>query len=859
MQTAVVLRLARRYIVRRLLQSVLFILGVALGVAVVIAIDLANGSATRAFELSTESVTGRATHQVVGGPAGLPTETFRQLRIDLGLERLAPAIEGYVRVRELGDQPLRMFGVDPFLEAPFRDYLSTSAVTGETENITESIAAFIAEPNTALLSATLAQRFGVVPGDTITLRRGGEPVTLRVVGTLQPEDDVSATALEDLLLVDIATAQSVIGTDGRISHVDLILPAGYDTSAITAILPAGARLITVTDGDSTIAQMTAAFELNLQALSLLALVVGGFLIYNTVTFNVVQRRPVIGTLRSLGATRDQIFLLILSEAVLLTLIGTLLGLGLGIIFGRGAVAIVSQAVSNLYFTVNVNTVSVQPASLIKGAAVGVIMSVVAAVIPSWDATRIPPVGVLQRSALEDQTLKLLPYITGLAVLLNLAGVGLLLIPSSSVVLSFMALFCIVIGSALFTPGLLVTVMGGITPVTGSLFGVLGRMAPRAVSRSLSRTSVAVAALTVAVSVIVGVSVMIASFRVTVSEWLAVTLGADVYISPPLLTSTQVTVGMDAGIRELVANVEGVSAVSSARGTRVVAPDYPDLPPVGLTAVETDLSAGARRFVWNNAPNGDYQAALMDGMIMVSEPFAFRRNITPQNNTLRLLTDRGEHTFTIMGVFYDYSTDQGTVFMSMDTYHRYWDDRQISSVAAYVDPDVTTIDAVINQLETETLVGLDLNVQSNRTLRQSVFDVFDQAFSITIALRLLATVVAFIGILSALLALQMENTRQYGLMRAVGLTPGQLRRFTLLQTGLMGLVSGLLALPLGLALAAVLVFVINIRSFGWSMGFTPLPQDMLQAFSVAMVAALVAGVYPAWRLGQLITARALRSE
>ena len=855
-----VLRLAQRYTSRRLFQSVLFVLGVALGVAVVIAIDLANGSASRAFELSTESVTGRATHQILGGPAGLPTDIYRQVRLDLDIDTSAPVIEGVAQAAELGQQPLRVLGVDPFAEPPFRSYLSGVEVLGEDAraDALEALNAFIAEPGTVLVSQTLADRFGLDVGDSITLRAGATPSTVEIVGLLRPQDDVSRQALEDLLLMDIATAQTAVGEPGRLSRVDLILPPDYPLDAIREILPQGARLASTSESDSTIAQMTEAFELNLQALSLLALVVGGFLIYNTVTFNVVQRRPVIGTLRSLGMTRRQIFAFILTEAVLLAVVGTVLGLALGVILGRGAVQIVSQAVNNLYLTVNVNTVTVAPMTLVKGAVVGIVASTVAAIIPSWDATRTAPAGVLRRSSIEDQTVKLVPYITAAAVIFNLIGVGLLLVPSESITLSFTALFFIVVGSALFTPGLLVLVMWAIVPLTERVFGVLGRMAPRAVSRSLSRTSVAVAALTVAVSVIVGVSVMISSFRTTVSDWLETTLGADVYISPPSLASNRTSAGMSPEVEDLVADVDGISRVSVARQVTVTAPDYPDMPPANLNAISFDIAEGARRFVWNNAPDGDYQQALDSGGIVVSEPFAYRRDITQENNMLTLLTDEGEQTFQVYGVFYDYSTDQGTIFMDMDVYRSYYNDDEISSVGAFVE-DGVEIESVIDTLETETLVGYDLQVQSNRALRAGVFEVFNQAFSITVALRLLATIVAFIGILSALLALQIENTRQYGLMRAVGLTPGQLRRFTLIQTGLMGFVSGLLALPIGLALAAVLVFVINIRSFGWSMAFIPLPADMAQAFVVALAAALIAGVYPAIRLSRLVTAEALRAE
>ncbi|MEL7236771.1 MAG: ABC transporter permease, partial [Chloroflexota bacterium] len=297
---------------------------------------------------------------------------------------------------------------------------------------------------------------------------------------------------------------------------------------------------------------------------------------------------------------------------------------------------------------------------------------------------------------------------------------------------------------------------------------------------------------------------------------------------------------------------------AARNSETQAPDYPDMPPVRITAIELDPTQDTRRFDWNTAPAGDTVAAMESGMVMVSEPFAFRRGITQRNNTINLLTDNGVQEFEVFAVFFDYTTDQGLVYMDLGVYRDNWDDDQISSLGVYVAEDVALTD-MIDTLETQTLVGLDVIVQSNRTLREGVFEVFNQAFSITVALRLLATIVAFIGILSALLALQLENTRQYGLMRAVGLTPGQLRRFTIIQTGLMGFTSGLLALPIGLALAAVLIFVINIRSFGWSMYFMPQTSEMAQAFIVALGAALLAGLYPAYRLGRLITARALRSE
>ena len=847
----VIIRLGWRYISRRPFQSILFVLGVALGVAVVIAIDIANGSASRAFALSSESIIGRATHQIVGGPNGFDSTWYTTLRIDLGIKRSAPVVSEFVRVSG-SDRALRLLGVDPLVEAPFRPYLA-----GEAERVDfVALNRLIAEPGAVVISHSLAQALKLALNDPLDISAGGRFTAARVVGVIQPDNPTSRQALDDLVITDIATAQEIVGLVGRIHRIDLILDADDDLGGIRQVLPPGVSLVDV-KRENALDQMTAAFEINLQALSLLALVVGLFLIYNTVTFSVVQRRHIIGILRSLGTTQAQIFALILGEAFTLGLIGTALGVGLGLIFGRGAVALVAQTISDLYFTVNVQDIAIDPLSLVKGAAVGLLASAGAAVLPSYDATRTPPAGVMKRSSEEEQTRRLLPAITALAVVMNLLGLVLLQLPTMNLYVSFAALFFIIVGSALFTPAALLLGMRLLLPVTGRLFGVLGRMAPRAVTRSLSRTSVAVAALTIAVSVIVGVSAMIASFRTTVSDWLGNSLGAQIFISPPLFTSNYASVDVDAVVLERAGMIEGVRAISSARTVSVAAPDYPELLAVNLLASDFDIAGEGRRFKWTKMPPAEHQAALDEGRVMVSEPFAFRRGITEAKSRITLTTDRGDRSFEIFGVYFDYSTDQGTVYMARSVYNRFFDDPFISSLAVFIEPQADPT-AVMGDLR-DRLADFDLVVQDNDSLRSGALEVFDRAFAITIALRLLTTVIAFIGILSALMALQLEQAREYGLMRAVGMTARQLTQFTLIQTGLMGLAAGLLALPVGMVLSLVLIYVINVRSYGWTMQFTPLPGEFAEAFLVAVVAALLAGLYPALRLSRLKPAAALRSE
>jgi putative ABC transport system permease protein len=213
---------------------------------------------------------------------------------------------------------------------------------------------------------------------------------------------------------------------------------------------------------------------------------------------------------------------------------------------------------------------------------------------------------------------------------------------------------------------------------------------------------------------------------------------------------------------------------------------------------------------------------------------------------------------VLAVFYDYSSDRGIIRMPYAAYRAAWDDPAISSLALYAAPGVD-VDALVQRLRAVAAGQGDLIVNANRALREGTLAVFDRTFAITSVLQALATIVAFIGILSALMALQLERARELAMLRANGLTPGQLWGVVLTQTGLMGLTAGLLAMPLGLALALVLVYVINRRSFGWTLDLSLDPSLFVQALLVAGIAALLAGIYPALKMSRTSPALALREE
>jgi putative ABC transport system permease protein len=855
------LKTGLRYLLRRPLQSILCILGVALGVAMVIAIDLANGSAARAFELSTETVAGRATHQIVGSGAGLDEAVYRRLKVELGVREAAPVVESYAIAVELDQQPLRVLGVDAFAEAPFRSYLGQGNAPLRQNDLTD----FFVRPDALLIGQETAARYGLRLGDALTLRAGDARRTMRIAGILNPADERSRRALDGLAIVDISTAQELFNMAGRLSHIDLIADERTEAGRalldrIRAILPPGAAIVKPSARSQSVESLTDAFRLNLTALSLLALVVGMFLIYNTITFSVVQRRPIIGTLRCLGVTQAEVFRQVLLETLLLGAIGGVLGIGLGILLGRGAVGLVSQTINDLYYTVNVRSVDVDPWTLAKGFGLGLAASLLAALAPAYEATSIPPITALRRSAGEQRVRWLLPRVA-LAGLVMLAVGAAMLLLSRALVVNLGGIFFVLIGLALASPMATIGLMGALQPLLDRLAGLVGRLSARGVVNAISRTAIAIASLMVAVSVIIGLQSMINSFRTTVESWLDASLTADVYIAPP---ATGINASNATIAPSVVADFEALPDVSDVTLFRRVSVDFrtadAEYRPASLLAIRSNRERSARTFVWTLRPaDGLWASMAGQDEVQVSEPFANKYGITPQNNRLLLRTDQGERAFRVVAVYYDYASDAGVIVMRHETYRRYWQDAQISSLALYVNPaQVSDLGAFVDQLR-RRFAGRDLVISANRELRADALAIFERTFTITGALNLLATVVAFIGVLSALMALQIERTRELGMLRANGMTLRQLWRMTLLETGLMGGTAGLLAMPTGFLLALILVYIINLRSFGWTIRLDLQWETFAQAMVVAVVSALLAAIYPMLRLGRLEIARAVREE
>ncbi len=844
------IRLAWRYVFKRGWQSALMILGIALGVAVMVSIDLANASSTRAFELSTETVTGKATHQILPSGGELDDSVYINLRTAGVDVPMAPVISAYVSSPQMGNQAFQLLGIDPFVDREFRDYSGAGSSAPAEYSLD-----FLTRPGALLVSADVAERFGLSVGAALSLENDGRSVEAYVAGLLLPDDTLTRRSLQGVLLADISTAQELTGRIGRLDRIDLILPTESNAilGQIQDLLPDGMLLVDVESRKGSVEEMTEAFRLNLSALSLLALVVGLFLIYNTMTFSVVQRRPLFGTLRSLGVTRREVFLLVAFEAVFVGVIGSAFGVALGVLLGQNTVNLVTQTINDLYFTTTVRELGIQTGVLVKGFCLGLLAALATVIPPAIEAARVEPRAALLRSGLENKARAAVWLVAALGAVLIILGYLVFRLPFDNLIFGFGGTLLVLTGLAMLAAIGMLGLLKALAPVTARMFGYLGRMAPRNLISALSRTSVAVAALMVAVAVTIGVSLMINSFRYTVGIWLEQTLQGDIYISAPSFTANQSLVEIDPAVYRQVSDWPGVERVDLLRSTQVYSP-YGGL----QLSASNNLDIGRERiFKEIKIPKEEVFAAMQQGGVLLTEPLANRLDLQV-GEYIEINTPAGAQLFPIIGVYYDYSSSQGFVMMEQEVYRDHWKDAAITAIALRLPPGVDS-DLVTEELIAGIRSDQNLIIRPNQALRQDVMEVFDRTFRITGALRILATIVAFIGVLSTLLLLQLEKQREIGILKALGLSGRELWRLVMLETSLMGLIAGILAAPTGYILSLILIRVINLRSFGWTLQLSAQPGAFIFSIAIALTAALLAGIPPAWRLSRMAAADAIRYE
>jgi putative ABC transport system permease protein len=833
------LRFNARYYRRHVLLSLLCMMGIGLGVGIVVAVELINDSALASFSSSVDLLSGRATHSIVSRHGWIDERLFTRIWTDVDVKAASPVVEVMAPTVETSEEVIRFVGIDPFLDAPFRDFVPK----GGDES---SFVAFLtSEPPSLYLSGDLMDRHNLKPGNTLTVLNAGVEKKVTILGRL-PESSAPVGG-EALAIMDISAAQEVFGRLGELERMDLILQG--DPANLKGRLLDGLRLTDANERKSTLKAMLSSFQLNLAAMSLLGIFVGTFLIYNFAMFSVLSRREDMSLLLTLGSDRRSMVMAFLVESLVLGAVGSFVGLGFGVLVAWLSIEKVSGTISELYFHVNVHSAALTLPVALGGLAVGFLATLVGTGLPALEIAVTPPILGMKRRSIEDRAHGLKRFL--LASALMCCAISLVTAWASrfAIFWGFFSAFAMTLAFALFTPGFLspFTHWLGILLRRGSA-SVEAFLAARSIRASLSRTSIAVAALTVALSMTVGVDTMIYSFRESVSLWLDGSLQGDLYISPattkwahPLPDALISSLQQDPRVQAM----ERYSTYEvSLKGK-----------PVRLRVL--DGSVLERHAVFQFLEGGhDAWQQLRNGKVFVSESLAFRFGLKI-GDAIRLSTPEGDRSFPVTSVVRDYSSDQGTVQMDRAVYERIWRDHRVQSVALFLRPGVPA-DEVRRDLASR-FPGLGRTIVSNSRMRKDILHIFDKTFAPTATLKGVSLLVALLGVATALMAILMERSREMKVLEYLGLTPGELGRMNIYQALIMGLASFLLSAACGLILSLIIIFAINYRSFGWSIDVHVNGWVFVKTFFLTGMACLAASLYPTYRLARASAPPALEEE
>ena len=861
------MNLFRWFIVRQAgrerLRTASTVVGVAVGVAVVLAIRLANESSIRGFETALDAVSGRTSLEVIAPGVGVSEDRLADLGWLREYGQVSPVIDGDVVIRPAGgdrstSELIRLLGVDILRDQPFRDYPLASDDDGPGEDApptitTQEFLSLLTDPRAIVLTSAFGARHGIELDHRVELVIGDRVVPLVVRGLL---GDDGPAQLQDggFALMDIAAAQVALGRLGAVDRVDIRL---HDDDAIDATEKAIAErllpglLVQRPDRrGGQVEKMLAAFHFNLSALSYIALLVGLFLVYNTVSVSVITRRSEIGMLRTVGASRGTVLRLFLGEAIGLSLVGCTIGAPLAWVLARAAVGFTSSTVSTFWVAAAATVPPLDAGDVFLAFGIAVPLALAAAVMPALEASRLTPVAVI-RGERDLSIQERLPRRYGLgAVALFVAGAWCATQPAVDglPVFGLASALAVVFGATLLVPVVLHQLQRG-GRWTQRWLRVEGRLAQSNIGASIRRVSISIAALAVSLAMMVAIAVMVGSFRETVIYWVGQTLQADLFVaagrSGPVGTRATVSDEVEQAIR----GHPGVLAVDGFRSVDV--PYGGSLIIVGSGRFGVMLEHGNLLF---KAPEDGHAAmatAIGDDAVLVSESFSLRYG-KHVGDVVALPTARGDRDFRVAAVYFDYSSDRGLVVMDEPQFDVHYDDRRPSGLTVYLeqghDPD---------DVREKLLAGVGSHrpifITTNASLRRQVLEVFDSTFAITYALEGIAILVSMFGVAATLLTLALERRRETAVLRLVGAEQHHLRRMIMVEAGLLGLVSLGIGLVVGLVLSLILIFVINVQSFGWTIQFHLPFAFLLQTSLLVLVATALAGLYPARLAGRLTLA------
>ena len=834
--------LSFKHLTSRPFRTALTVAGVSVGVAAALAIYLANHTVFESFQRAVTRVVGEATIHISGAERRLDETLIERIRLHPDVQAVHPYISQSVLL-ETGDGDTRasmVWGLD-LLE-----------VLGEETGVRQSSAQeeFSLDPLLSLeaifVDRELATGLGVNRGDPVTVHAGPHQFEATVSRVLTFSDDEKRW--DSMVIMDIAAAQVQFKRLGQLDGVDLVTTPGTSVDRVIQELQSrlGPSVLVnrPSQRDAQVQRMLTSFQLTLTTLSMVGLFVGTFLVYNAVGFSVVQYRREIGILRAIGMFRGHIALLFLGEAIIAGAVGGSLGAVFGSGLAQWLVGLERETVSELYGIKTIGELPFTLPVLLGGCLLGMALSVIGALGPCLEASRTAPALAIAPGQYETtrhhhgRWTFLAVGVLGLAGLLSLPG------PVNGLpVFGYAAGFCVLLGCTLLAPLSIHLLSLAATVFFKTSSGSMAHLAVDQIARSSGRNSVTLSAFMVGIAIVVGVGVMVESFRDTVERWIDQTLMADLVVTPH-------EEGLEADPRENVFLIspETVQRVRAVPGVAAVDPYRQVRIQVGSTqayvaARDLALHAERSRYLFVNGDSSHrLRQAIEEQGVVVSEVLAQRLGVNV-GDVLSLPTGVGQKVFPVVGVFYDYATDGGKIVLDRSLYERWWGDSTATVLAIYLEPNASG-QRVRGALKKALDPLMPVSIISNQELRAHILEIFDRTFRLTYGLEILTVIVGLLGIINTLLTTVVERQREFATFRAIGGSRRQVQGLVVRESlclGMLGLILGLLG---GILLATLLISVINKQSFGWTIHMTIPFKTILEAVLLAGITGLLAGYLPA---------------
>ena len=784
-------------------RSLLAVAAIAFGIALGYAVELVNAAAVDELTAGLAVLSGHADLEVRGPRAGFDEALYPLLARDADVAVASPIVDVDVKLINR-NEPLAVIGVDVF-----RAIAVNPALVTQGGDRLDTLRA-----DTLFPSAAAAEWLGAGVGDTILVQSGLDEVPLRVAG-------IAGGGTARYAVMDIAAVQQRFDRLGRVTRVDLRLRPGAHAAVVRqrlqALLPPGVFVAPPAESADATARFSRAYRVNLNVLALVALFTGALLVYATQALAVVRRRPQFALLRTLGLARRRLVAFVVAEAALLGAAGAALGLVAGYAIASVALQRFGPDLGAGFFRGRAIVPSPEPVTLVVFAALGVAAAIAGSAWPAHEAANAAPAAALKAA---DADVDAPAHAGRIALMLMTAGVASALLPplADLPIFGYLAIALILIGGILALPAAAGPVLRRLRPARG----VPSWLALAYLRATPGRFSATLAAVVASVSLMISMAIMVASFRQSLEDWLIVMLPADLY-----LRTTSDSAWLADADRRAIAAVDGVARAEFMRVTSVTLD--PARPRVVLLARDIDRREPAARLALVGATVAP--AADAPPPAWVSEAVADARSLRPGDVLTLPLAGRNA-MFTVAGVWRDYARQQGAIVIEREQYRALTGDDRVNEAALWLAPG-----AAIGTVRDEVArhAGGEARVQSATPgdLRALSLATFDRTFAVTYALEAAAVVIGLVGLSAALVAQTLARSREFGMLRHVGMTRRQIGAMLAVEGATLAAFGVAAGLALGFAISLILIHVVNRQSFHWGMD-VHVPWLVLSALSVTLL-------------------------